>query len=343
MIKPMIPRDLRNSLQLESEAARFFSALAHRATDRVARSLLLDFARIEQLLALELDSSISQLVSVDLPARAQPAVARIKTAPEWAAVPGITVEQAIAVALDCTRRSFHHHAELAAKHEGRVGTFFLTIAQADHDRSTMLERVLDDKLAALAEQRGLDQMLSGALLASRRAGKLYERLARRTTRARTSEFLRGMVEVCALHAASIQRLLREALDEEDDDSAIGGLSAATIPVLEGSVEDLAFESALRMAMHAQKRAALVHGMQTRAFPGQEGAALLDIAEAERKHAATIASVLDRLASDADDLDFEPASPYADAPRESWTCPASNSSGDESAPDQNPPSLRLVAG
>jgi len=341
MNKPMLTRAVRDTIELQSAAARFFSELARQATDPSARKLLLDIARIEQLLALDVESKVSQLTSAPLPERANTRVSGIKTAPEWAAVRTITIEQAIAVAFDCTRRAFHHHADMASKFEGRASDFFLQLAQADEDRAMMLERALDQRLADFAATHHEGQIVAATLDAVRRAGKAYSRIAKRTTRARTREFLKGMVEVCSLHAANIQGRVHDAVVFEEDDPAFEGLISATSPTLDRNVDDLAFESAMRMAMNAQKRAALVHGIQARAFPGETAQLFFDIAEAERRHAATIASVLDRMAPEVDAFDAQPASPLADAPRESWTCPAGTVEKLEE--EHAPPSLRLVAG
>lgn len=335
-------RVLRDALEMQSAAARFFGQLAHKATDPKARKLLVDLARVEQLLTIEVDAMSGQLGQIPLSERIDPRVLRIKTAPEWEGFEAITVEQAMAVAFDCNRRAYRHHAEAASRFDGPVADFFLTLAQADLDRASMLERTLDRHLAEVAAQNTIEQVLVETLAAVRQAGKVYGRLAKRTERARTREFLKGMVEVCSLHAANIQRLVGESEEPTEDEPVFEGLIQATTPCLTGRVEDLDFESAMRMAMNAQKRAALLHGLQARAFPGEQAEMLLEIAEAERRHAATIASVLDRLAPDEEQGELEPASPLANAPRESWTCPAPDRDKLEQA-DAASPSLRLVAG
>ncbi len=332
-----LARALGDTLELQSASARFFGELATQATLPDTQKLLLDFARVEQLLALQVDSMVAQFATT-LPARCDPRIAGIKTAPEWSNAPSLSVEQAIAVALDCTRRAFHHHTAMAMKFDGPAGDFFLTLAQADEDRARMFEHALDRRLAEVAAAHPVDHVIVETLDAVRKAGKAYSRMAKRTPRARTRQFLEGMVEVCALHAASIQGLIREARDVDSDGPVFEGLVTATCPCLDCSVDDLEFTSAMRMAMNAQKRAALVHGMLARAFPGEESQRLLDIADAERRHAATIASVLDRLTPEADEFDSETASPLAHAPRQSWTCPAVPVTEEEPVP----PSLRLVA-
>ena len=202
----------------------------------------------------------------------------------------------------------------------------------------MLEQALDRHLAEVAKHHTVEQVIVETLNAVRRAGKAYDRLAKRTSRARTREFFKGMVEVCSLHAADIQHRGFVATDTDDEEPVFEGLVEATAPCLTSSIEEIDFESAMRMAMNAQKRAALLHGLQARAFPGDEAATLLEIAEAERRHAATIASVLDRLVPEEEQV--EHASTLANAPRESWTCPVPEKV-DEA--HEASPSLRLVAG
>lgn len=336
-----LARALRDTLEVQSASARFFHELATQSKNPDTQKLLVDFSHVEQLLALQVESMVGRILPGPLPARADPRIAGIKTAPEWSRLPELTVEQAIAIALDCTRRAFHHHTDMAMKFDGRAGDYFLSLAQADEDRAKMLEGALVRRLAEVAEAHPVDHVIVETLEAVRRAGKVYSRMAKRTSRARTRQFLEGMVEVCSLHAASIQGLVMAPPESHHDDPAFEGIVAATCPVLDCSIDDLEFPSAMRMAMDAQKRAALVHGMLARAYPGEEAHRLLDIADAERRHAATIASVLDRLAPAVDEFEAEGASPLAHAPRQSWTCPAVPVTEDEDEPA--PPSLRLVAG
>lgn len=341
MTKPILTRALRDTLELQSAAARFFGALAQRASVPTTRKLLLDFARVEQLLALEVEAMTSQLTDAALPDRANTRVAGIKTAPEWSAVQEPTFEQSIAIALDCTRRAFHHHTDTAHRLDGRPSSFFLNLAQSEQERASMLDSVLAKRLAKLIEGHDVSVVFAETLDTVRRAGKAYARMAARTSRARTREFLKGMVEVCSLHAANIQAFVPHARELDERDRVFDDLLSVCLPVLDGPLVELDFISAMRMAMEAQKRAALVHGMLARVLDGDEAQQLLDVAEAERRHAATIASVLDRMAPEAEELDSEPVSPLADAPRQSWTCPPQIAQAEQYEPPA--PSLRLVAG
>jgi rubrerythrin len=331
---------LRDTLEMQSAAARFFGEIARQASVPESRKLLLDLARIEQLLSLEIDTMAAQLVEAPLPSRFSTKIAGTKTAPEWTHVRLITHEQCLAVALDCTRRASHFFVDLAAHLDGPALHFFLTLAQSHEDRALMLEASLDLKLRELAARHAVKRILAATLGAVRRAGSAYGWLVRRTSRARTREFLRGMQEVCGLQAAGIQGLLGDAAIEAED-PVLECLATATLPILDGPVEDLDFEAALRAAMHAQKRAALVHEMLARPFAGDAAQRLLQLAGAERRHAATVAAVLDRLhaGSDQGDLPFAPTS--EDAPCYSFRClPIETQVAQE---DLVPPSLRLVVG
>ncbi len=339
---PALARALRDTLDMQSASALFFGELARQATVAEARKLLFDLARIEQLLSLEIDAMVGQLTDTPLPDRPSKHIVGIKTAPEWSSLKLITYEQAIVVALDCTRRAAHFLTDMAAQLDGPALDFFLTLAQSHEDRAAMLERSLDRRLRELTAGQNVRRVLAETLDAVRHAGKAYAWIARRTSRARTRDFLEGMQEVCALHAANIQSMMGDTANNVQD-PVFEGLAAATAPTPDCPVEDLDFEAALRMAMHAQKRAALVHGMLARAFPGDAAQQLLDIADAERRHAATVAAVLDRIAPQ-DDFDETLSPSLVHAPRESWTCPAIPlGKPSESEDDVAPPSLRLVVG
>ena len=228
--------------------------------------------------------------------------------------------QVLAIALDCTTRAARHHRNVAAQLEGETAAFFDALGTSETQRATMLRTALRAQLKKAPVDRSFARTLLDTLESVRHAAKRYETLALRANCGRTRTFLLGMVDVCVLHAAEIERnagdLLREVSRPYPDDEV------AELPTSEPAKPAIDLASAMHMACAAQKRAALVHEMLAHAYRDDEAAFLSKIAEAERKHASTIMSVLDRLFPHVTltPLD-DPASPVVEAPRHSRTCPA----------------------
>ena len=340
MSNPKPGQALRDTIEMQSAAARFYGALASRSTDAAATKLLHDLARVEQLVALEIEKKTSQLWSGSLPSFATPSVPSIKTAPEWESF-SLSEDRALALALDCTMRAAHYHRAVAAELDGQAAEFFEALGTSETQRANMLRNALRAQLEHMAGERSLAQALADTLVSVRRASKRYEQLATSADGARTRTFLLGMVDVCVLHAAEIERNAGELLG--DDTGPAEGDDTIGVAVQGQSDGTIDLETAMRLASDAQKRAALLHGMLAHAYPGEGASLLYEVAEAERKHARTIGAVLDRLFPRATAIPHDdPASPLTDAPRESWTCPVGTSAGMQ-LPRDEAPSLRLVAG
>lgn len=332
MPHPPAIRALRDTLELQSAAERFFGALARRATDPAARTLLQDLTRIEHLLTLDVERTAASLSDQALPAPTGRA-ADVKTAPAWGLVPEPSFDQVLAVALTCCQRAADHHRVVAARLEGPTSAYLRDLADSEAERAARLEVALDREVRARFAGHRPDDVLNETLDAALRAGKRFEALARRIHKPQTAWFLRGMVDVCSLHATSIRALVKDARRLHETERWFDDLLTATLPVHDGRVEDLGFPSALRMAMHAEQRASLVHDMQARAFSGTIRTGLTAVAEAEHRYAVTISSVIERLVAE----ERERADQDASRKR----------SGTRPTPDQDPPgskrTLRLVVG
>jgi len=121
-----------------------------------------------------------------------------------------------------------------------------------------------------------------------------------------------------LYAAQIDRYANDLVDRPLAVQSLLDADNVAAPLVQGSEVDMSFESAMQTAVAAQRRAALVHSMLARAYPGDGAELFFDIAEAERQHALTILSVLDRMyPPDPVDDEGDPSSPLANAPPQHW--------------------------
>jgi len=297
-ISPSV-RAIRDVLELQSAAERFFGALARRVSDPATRALLEAFTRDEHQLVLDVRQAADAWVKGPVPEPTGRA-ADVKTAPAWGLVSEPTFDHVLAIAVDCLRRAASHHEQAAATVAGPVSVLLREMAASQGARASKLEVSLDREVRARFAGHAREDVLNETLDAVVRAGDRFRLLARRCPKQRTASFLAGMVEVCSLHATSVRALVADVRALREADRAHEDLLAPTMPIFDGGIDALDFLAAMRMAMHAEQRASLVHGMQARAFSGEIRDGLERVAEAESGYASTISTVLDRVVEHEED-------------------------------------------
>jgi rubrerythrin len=97
---------LRNAIEVERGAARFYERLAQQAKEPEAKQFLEQMTREEIGHAAALEHKSREL-GVELPAQADWRYDSVETVPDWTLADDITLEQALAVALEAEQ-----HAEL---------------------------------------------------------------------------------------------------------------------------------------------------------------------------------------------------------------------------------------
>ena len=297
-ISPSV-RAIRDVLELQGAAERFFDALARRVSDPATRALLEAFTRDEHQLVLDVRDAADSLAEGPLPEPTGRA-ADVKTAPAWGLVSEPAFDHVLAIAVDCLRRAASHHEQAATKVAGPVSVFLREMAESQGARASKLDVSLGREVRARFAGHAPEDVLNETFDAAVRAGDRFRLLARRCPKRRTASFLAGMAEVCSLHATSVRALVADVRALRDVDRVHDDLLGPTLPIFDGSIDALDFQAAMRMAMHAEQRAALVHGMQARAFSGEIREGLERVAEAESGYAATISTVLDRVVEHEED-------------------------------------------
>jgi rubrerythrin len=308
---------LGSALATQAAAARFYGALASCAAESMTRKLLLDLMRAEQVIEVQIESMALRLNEEPVAARPTASAMQVKTSPEWSGL-AVTPEQALAIALDCTTRGARHYAAISATLGETAGPLLGALAASELERASVLEVRLYQRLGPAVASRSLALAVTDVLVSVRRAARAYERLASSASSPRARLFLFGMFEVCMLYAAQIDRYANDLVDRPLAVQSLLDADNVAAPLVQGSEVDMSFESAMQTAVAAQRRAALVHSMLARAYPGDGAELFFDIAEAERQHALTILSVLDRMyPPDPVDDEGDPSSPLANAPPQHW--------------------------
>jgi len=140
---------VRNAIEAEWEAARYYTRLATHAAGVDAERFLTDMAAQEFEHARDLEHFAASLTCGKVPVEPTRDVGELVALP--ALVPGepLVYEAALAVALDAETRAHAAYAGLAQHVAGEAGAFFQRLAQAELQHAGQLQD-LQDAVRALA-------------------------------------------------------------------------------------------------------------------------------------------------------------------------------------------------
>jgi rubrerythrin len=129
-----LKKALRNAIEVERGAARFYQSLASSAGDAEARAFLERMVSDEMAHAEALEQKSRELADGKLPDLPDFNMDRVEAIPEWRGVEGITYEQALNVALEAEQHAELFYDALADTAEGAVQEFFreMTKNEARH-------------------------------------------------------------------------------------------------------------------------------------------------------------------------------------------------------------------
>jgi rubrerythrin len=122
---------IRDAVKAERAAERFYIDLASRTEDPRAREFLNEIAKQEDEHARSIEKLGADEITGDLSAGADWNVETIETAPEWASQPNLTLEQALAIALENEQHAELYYGALADSAQGRTADFLREIARAE--------------------------------------------------------------------------------------------------------------------------------------------------------------------------------------------------------------------
>ncbi|HEY3355953.1 MAG TPA: ferritin family protein [Polyangia bacterium] len=132
---------LRNAVETELAAERYYRRLAAHTTDPDARLFLLGMADEEHEHAAELER-FGVTVAVELPGRADPNVHLGETAPGWAHHEGTTLDQALRIALEAENNAALYYDALAGTATGAVADFFRRLVANEEDHAARLRAMI---------------------------------------------------------------------------------------------------------------------------------------------------------------------------------------------------------
>lgn len=130
---------VRNSIEAEYAAARFYKMLAESTTDFKAKEFLASMEKLECGHAKSIEQLGQRLGAGELPVRADDNVELIETAPDWQDVDEITYFEALELACELEQHAELYYGALADTTRGEIRELFARIAQDERKHVEMLE------------------------------------------------------------------------------------------------------------------------------------------------------------------------------------------------------------
>ncbi len=129
---------IRNAIEAELAAERFYRLLAESTDDEDSRSFLEDMASQERDHAKAIETMGAKIVNGPLPAHPVGKVEAIETLPSWRFVDGISLADALDVALAAERQAALYYDAFAESFTGEMHKFFEELAKAEEDHATRI-------------------------------------------------------------------------------------------------------------------------------------------------------------------------------------------------------------
>jgi len=130
MTTTQLAEAIRNSIEVEHAAERFYRLLAESTDDMESKKFLVDIAAQEAEHAARVEALGIQLNAGELPRYAAAVGAEsVETSPDWAFVDGIGLEDALALALQNEEHAALFYSALADGTEGALSEFFFRLAK----------------------------------------------------------------------------------------------------------------------------------------------------------------------------------------------------------------------
>ena len=145
MAKTALAQAIRNAVEAELAAERFYRELAESTQDDESRAFLLKMANQESEHAKAMERFGEQVRAGDLPFAADFNVEFVESAPQWAFAQEMSYEQALNVALENEQRAELYYGTLAETTRESVADFFKKVAQVEQQHVEILEKIVSDK------------------------------------------------------------------------------------------------------------------------------------------------------------------------------------------------------
>jgi rubrerythrin len=133
---------VRNAVEVERSAGRFYKLLAESTSDTQARQFLSTIAAQEEQHAAAIERMGAKLVAGDLPQRADDGVELVESAPDWRFLDNLSFADALAVAKEAESHAALYYDALADVVDGPVSEFFSGLARTEEQHVRDVEALI---------------------------------------------------------------------------------------------------------------------------------------------------------------------------------------------------------
>jgi rubrerythrin len=140
----------------------------------------------------------------------------------------------------------------------------------------------------------VEQAIRNAVEVERSAARFYQLLSESTEDPEAKSFLSQMRDDEVRHAKSIEELGKRVTSKELPIYAEGGCESVETAPAWKYVDGIDYLSALRVALEAERSAALFYSAVAEAFTGDEKQFFEDLSETEEMHARRVQEMIDNL-------------------------------------------------
>ncbi len=140
-----IGQAMRNAIEAERAAARFYDRLVGRAGDAEGKKFFQEMADQERDHADAIAEMAGKIGSDELPTRADTRVDMVETVPGWAEVDNITIDQALELALDAENGAALYYDALADFCEPGAKAFFARMVAAEEAHATQIRELISTR------------------------------------------------------------------------------------------------------------------------------------------------------------------------------------------------------
>lgn len=133
---------IRNAVEIEQAAARFYRKLVTHAVDQKTNEFLEEMARQEDQHADQITKVAEQLDAGELPINPDDKVQGVETAPEWCAAENLQLEQALTLAIEGENSAALYYDAMADFASGEVADFFNELVKTEQHHADLLREKL---------------------------------------------------------------------------------------------------------------------------------------------------------------------------------------------------------
>lgn len=138
-----IEQAIRNSIEAELAAARFYDLLAGSTNDPEARLFLEQMREDEVKHAKAIEELSKRVIDTSLPIRAQPGCELIETAPAWRFADDVDYVSALRVALEAEQSAALYYSAIAEAFTGEHKKFFEDLSATEELHAERIQKVLE--------------------------------------------------------------------------------------------------------------------------------------------------------------------------------------------------------